>query len=436
MRDLTVDPIDPEQVSRIEDSIAEHDFWGGVVVAQVNGHYHVLAGHIRTEAARRRGIKTMDAVVLRNPDPTTMIRIYAAENATQRGNSGTAIAGTIAAAIKFIAKALMTGNLSGFPERSKRGIEVTLGQFQTERGIGEPIITELLDGIPGINKNGVLQQLAILKASGDYARIIGEVTAGIEKEHKEAIKAMKEAEEERILAEAAAKKAEENRKKAAALAKAAKEVADRKRAEAERQRAEAEAKLAEKRRMEAEKEAAKFAAMKKTVTTMTAASEAAGNPKDRSFDFEGVAKHLTTASHIDRFRKEVTKEGIAEILPVSQQARLAANLVTTAKKLDVELSASFITEHIFEVAHGAQVGQRRIDKEEAEALRSRDWESKMRSYMADFARNARGLLSAVIDIRDHDKKRPRGLSFHATGEFTEATRRIKQVAEVIQKLNY
>jgi hypothetical protein len=35
----------------------------------------------------------------------------------------------------------------------------------------------LLHDIPGINKNVVMQQLATLKASGDYARIIGDVQA-------------------------------------------------------------------------------------------------------------------------------------------------------------------------------------------------------------------------------------------------------------------
>ena len=33
--------------------------------------------------------------------------------------------------------------------------------------IGEPKISALLHGIPGINKNAIIQQLANLKASGD-----------------------------------------------------------------------------------------------------------------------------------------------------------------------------------------------------------------------------------------------------------------------------
>jgi hypothetical protein len=39
------------------------------------------------------------------------------------------------------------------------------------------VILSFLDGIPGVNENSVRQQLAILKSSGDYARIIDEVVA-------------------------------------------------------------------------------------------------------------------------------------------------------------------------------------------------------------------------------------------------------------------
>ena len=40
-----------------------------------------------------------------------MIRVYARENATQRGNTGTAMAGTVASAIRFLAKAILTNTV-------------------------------------------------------------------------------------------------------------------------------------------------------------------------------------------------------------------------------------------------------------------------------------------------------------------------------------
>lgn len=81
-----------------------------------------------------------------------------------------------------------------------------LGNLTSDKGIGEPIITEFLTGIPGVTENSVRQQLAMLKSSGDYARIITEVKDEIEAENKEAIKAAEKAEAERIAAKHASRR--------------------------------------------------------------------------------------------------------------------------------------------------------------------------------------------------------------------------------------
>jgi hypothetical protein len=54
-----------------------------------------------------------------------MIRMYANENATQRGNSGTAIAGSFASAVKFLAKGLLVGSRNP----SKRSLCVPARNF-------------------------------------------------------------------------------------------------------------------------------------------------------------------------------------------------------------------------------------------------------------------------------------------------------------------
>jgi|SRR5262245_27445471 len=53
-----------------------------------------------------------------------MIRIYSRENALQRGNTSTAMAGSVAAAARFLAKAALTGDSSvGIPtDEMKNGI--------------------------------------------------------------------------------------------------------------------------------------------------------------------------------------------------------------------------------------------------------------------------------------------------------------------------
>jgi hypothetical protein len=70
----------------------------------------------------------------------------------------------------------MTGHLSGNHERSAKALDTLRGHIASDKGdgIGEPLITDFLKKTPGINENSVRQQLALLKSSGDYARIISE----------------------------------------------------------------------------------------------------------------------------------------------------------------------------------------------------------------------------------------------------------------------
>lgn len=266
-RNFKVDPINDDLVEVLSASIKENPagFWGGVVARKHNGSIELAFGHHRIRAAIKAGIREDEIKVVSEISDAEMIRMYANENATQRGNHGTAIAGSVASAIKFLLKALFTGNVGGFQftgnvggfhPRSTRSLEVLQGQVVTERGLGWDIILEFLADIPGVNQNSVKQQLANLKTSGDYDEIVAAVKDEIEEEHKEELKRLARLEEEqRKLAEAAilaaqrAKEEENRRKEAARAARAAKEEADKRRAEKE----EADAKLAaERAKVEAE----------------------------------------------------------------------------------------------------------------------------------------------------------------------------------------
>jgi flagellar biosynthesis GTPase FlhF len=253
LRDFTVDPVDEDRVKDLKGSIEEDGFWGGVVGRRIKGgEIEVAAGWHRVKAAIAAGLRSADIFIAPQMTDGDMVRIYSRENATQRGNSGTAQAGSIAAAVRILAKALATGNLSPIGDRfTKRAIEVAAGTMASGDGIGAPIIEELLDGIPGMSKRLISEQLSILKASGQYDRIIAEVKEEIEEENREALAKLKKAEEEQRKADEQAAKAEAERKEAAAKAKAAKAEADRKRAELAERRAEEEAKLAAKRQQEA-----------------------------------------------------------------------------------------------------------------------------------------------------------------------------------------
>src|SRR5262245_34041133 len=234
MRDFTIDPIEEDRVKELAASIKEDGCWGGVVCRRTeNNGIQIAAGHHRVTAAIKAGIREAE-IFAGYMDDAAMIRIYARENALQRGNTSTALAGSVAAAVRFLAKVDLTAETS--PESNIRALErlladirsgeitrtesleTVLGNLISDKGVGRPLILRLLEDTPGINDNTVKQQLANLKASGDYARIIREVQQQIEKENQEAFKALKRAEEEvrraeeeRIKAEAARKEAEELR---------------------------------------------------------------------------------------------------------------------------------------------------------------------------------------------------------------------------------
>jgi hypothetical protein len=96
---------------------------------------------------------------IKEPSDEQVLRIYARENSTQRGEDNSAQAGPIASAIRLLALA------SSDAKWRERG----------DHGIGARNIAALL----GCSRNEgvVIIQLANLKASGDYARIIEEVAS-------------------------------------------------------------------------------------------------------------------------------------------------------------------------------------------------------------------------------------------------------------------
>src|SRR5262245_11701898 len=161
MRDFTIDPIDDDRVKELAESIKEDGFWGGVVCRRTNGNgIQIAAGHHRIKAAMKAGIREAD-VFAGEMNDEQMIRIYARENALQRGNTSTAMAGSVAAALRFKAKQILIGQSS-----------VANATDEIKNGIGWRPVLEMLEGTSGVSVRTVQDQLANLKASGDYARVI------------------------------------------------------------------------------------------------------------------------------------------------------------------------------------------------------------------------------------------------------------------------
>lgn len=404
-RNFTVDPIDEDNVDALVESIKQDGFWGGIVCRRHGEHIEIGAGHHRVQAALKAGITSADLFVGDFSDEA-MIRVYARENATQRGNSGTALAGSIASAIKFLAKALLTGrDISLISDMSPRAIESAQGNLASDKGLGEPLITEFLTGVPGLNRRIVTQQLANLKTSGAYAQIIADVKDEIERENKEALLALAKAEQAEKEAVERARKAEEEQRAAAKRAKAAKEEREHAKAEHERQRAEAMAKLAEKREAEAKAALAEFDKLR---ATRDAATQAAAKSKEQevTFDFEGVSHYLKNAHQIDVFRECVTAAGVQPYLPVNRQAQLAKKVAESAAAAGVELSGAYIRTIIGGLVMQFFNGKRTWTKAEREALAEVDVRQRWEQVQDDFGRNLRGLMSAGAKMLALVKEHP------------------------------
>lgn len=409
IRDFTVDPIDKESVKRLRTSIKNHKFWGGAVIAKLpnGGGYTVLAGHTRIEAAIAEGIKTADLPVLDAP-PTaeSMLAIYATENATQRGNTmNAAVAGTVASAIRIIAKELIE-DVSRNRETSKAD-QVITGQLLSAKGLGEPVITAWLqEHAPAFqaSEHLVREQIANLKASGDYARIIGEVEAEIEADLKEA-----EAEARR-----AAKAEEEQRERAErAKTKAAQEAAEAERKRASKTAREAEERVAKKRKSS---ESAKKA--KKSATEANA----------RTFDLTGVQRHLKQASHVELFRKQVTGKALKDILPVDKQAGLAEHLVKLADSGNQEITGKFIRDNILNLTMRAEHSGRKLDDAQRRQLEEADIHQRAYTLQHHFARQIQGAWVDGDKLVELDRSKPKDVTLVVSEEFRTALKRIKDLA--------
>jgi hypothetical protein len=116
--------------------------------------------------------------------------------------------GTVAAAIRYVVKAILTGSTEKF--FSSFHMPTLRDRLLEERGMGREVLLAFLGDIPGINDGSVQHQLANLKTSGDYARLIAEVEQEIAAEEADAQAALEQAEreqDERKRAEAEARKA-------------------------------------------------------------------------------------------------------------------------------------------------------------------------------------------------------------------------------------
>jgi hypothetical protein len=356
-RDFTVDPIDKKAVRQLRKSIEEDGFWGGIVCRKHNGDIQIAAGQHRVDAAIEAGIERADVFVGKDMDDAAMVRVYARENATQRGNSGTAQLGTVASAVRLLAKEIITGYVPSIDGTSPKSLETLRGQIKSGKGIGVDVVMRLLKGIPEINEPVVQQQISMLKASGDYARILKEIGVEIEEEHADDQEALD-------------------------LAQA--------------------------------------------VTDQVSGQQ-------KTFDLEGVAKHLTNGRHLDTYRKLVTGKGVAPYLDVDSQAALAKNIAGLAEKNEQELTSRFIRENVLSMVGVVTQKKRQLSKEEKEEVARKDWIAKAKMYQDDFAAHVRSMYDAASKLASLAKKQPKGTVLPISGGFLTSLDNAEKAIALIRK---
>ena len=388
VRDFKIDPIDQDAVAMLRRSIQEYSFWGGTVVRKNknNGTYETAAGYTRILAAIEEGVEEADICVADFNDHQ-MVRAYITENATQRGNIGAAVTGAVATSIMEIARLLISDpeHLARILARSSKAIETAQGNLMNGHGVGHDLIEAFLKGVPGITTYIVQEQIATLKSSGHYQRLITQIA-----EEAEAASANETEEVEQL-----EKEAEE------ASTVKEKEATQRKLNKKQRYRARKTAKNVEK-------------------STPT-------------FDLEGVSKHLKNTSHRAAFRKAVESAAVRPVLPVENQAALAKEIVNKAKGGNQELTGEFIKTMIGIMVGDAKFKATHATKkqlEEAFKTRVRDDFARRTHH---FARQVGGICGDELLIRELVQNNPT-IEFQLSYEFKESIGRAQASLDELRQI--
>jgi ParB-like chromosome segregation protein Spo0J len=226
-RDFELHPIDQAQIERLKASLNADGFWASVVARKAVNGYEIAFGHHRIEAARQLGMESAP-IEVRNLDDRQMVRMLAAENATQRGSTAAAALDAVQAICRILAYDLLRWDEASFSRiHDKLAIDYARcrGRLEAGSGIGEPCVMAFAPQ-GAFTENQVRLHLGILKDCGRMAEVIASAqaraNAELRAEQEEAERALAEAERREAEARDAAEKVE-----AAKRTKKAKQTANR-----------------------------------------------------------------------------------------------------------------------------------------------------------------------------------------------------------------
>lgn len=370
-RDFKLYPIDEKQVSALTASMRDLGAWGGVIARPhptKPDRYQIAAGHHRVRAARQvRGLSVIECTVDLFDDDK-MIRILAAENATQKGKNTGAMLDSVAAAMRRMAYLLLNAGptLSTIVEsmpsvfESAHAAETARRMLLSGKGLGEPAIRAYLGTDVAPSRREIEESVATLKQTGTLKRILGEVQERIEEENAE--RERDEAKQRRV-AEKAEREAEEARataEKAEARAKEAHEKAAEIRAAKEREKA-------ERAQSEARKISKEMDARRDSREAVRKSASAAVDKAPTATMSDKVASIFENESQLRAFREVVGSDQGRMFIPIEQHEALAkAALEAATKGGHGNASAKGIKDFLNAKMREAIVIQKRITERERE----------------------------------------------------------------------
>lgn len=179
-RDFELHPLDEKLVERIQNSIEQHQFWGGLCGRVTEGgSVEQCFGHHRIEACRRLGIKEIELTLGAYTDDELLL-MMSDENATHQ-NSSAAVIEIVAAAQKRMAMALLSSDrldtiVASSPrvaetfENNQHAFEVSRGLVLKGQGVGWRNVEAYLG--KSWSRRAIEEAAAFLKQSGLLAKVI------------------------------------------------------------------------------------------------------------------------------------------------------------------------------------------------------------------------------------------------------------------------
>jgi hypothetical protein len=350
LRDFQVDPIDPDAIAPLKASIEAHGFWGGVGCRRaLSGAIEVAAGHHRVQAAIEAGITHADLLVRTDIDDEEMVRIYATENGLQRGGQSTAAAGMVLSAVRVIAKRKLNKFLTWSSPGKNLDLAAIHRNFTRGNGVGGEAIYNFLHHFPDDEKDDEAQPVRAAPPGQKHERIPGMTQEAIQEQL---------------------------------------------------------------RNLKASGDYGRIIAAVVTDVLGEDQTEITLPVEEKTFDFEGVAKHLKNPHQIRAFRETVTAKGIQPHLPVSEQAALAADVVAYAQENGLrELTGAFVHEHIVHVKlQAGYMAFAEVQKTHDE-LMAADVQQKAEFYMREFSRHLSGAGSYGVKLSELYQDWPKEIDF-------------------------